>query len=105
MPHARVSAATIGDWDRRRFRANIVADGAGEDALVGATIAVGTVQLEVAARIVRCVMVSRPQPGLARDLDVLRTLHGDRESRLGIGALVVGPGTIRTGDVLRTAAL
>src|SRR3712207_8645120 len=30
-----VSTGTLGTWDRRRFRANVVLEGAGEDALVG----------------------------------------------------------------------
>jgi uncharacterized protein len=36
-PGARVSlvsTATTGDWDRRRFRANVYLDGEGEDAFV-----------------------------------------------------------------------
>ena len=33
--------ATIGAWDARRFRSNLVLDGEGEDALVGTTVTVG----------------------------------------------------------------
>ena len=36
-----VSTGTLGDWDRRRFRANVVLDGEGEDDWVGSTIALG----------------------------------------------------------------
>jgi hypothetical protein len=103
-PRARVSlvsAATIGDWDRRRFRANVVLDGAGEDELVGTEVHLGTTTLDVRARIARCVMVSRPQPGLDRDLDVLRTINRDRDARLAIGAVVLRTGRIELGDAIR----
>lgn len=103
-PNARislVSTATIGDWDSRRFRANVVLGGAGEDALVGAAVGLGTATLDVTARIQRCVMITRPQPGIDRDLDVLRTVHRDRQSCLAVGALVARSGRIDVGDVVR----
>jgi len=102
-PQARVSlvsTATIGNWDRRRFRPNIVLQGADEDALVETRVHLGTTTLEVMARIARCVMVTRPQPGVERDLEVLRTIHRDRQSRLAIGAVVAQPGRIELGDEL-----
>lgn len=105
-PKARVSlvsTATIGDWDRRRFRANVVLDGAGEDALVGTTVQLGTATLEVLARIARCVMVTRPQPGLDRDLEVLRTINRERDARLAIGAVITQTGRIELGDELTTS--
>jgi uncharacterized protein len=96
-----VSNATIGSWDRRRFRANVVLDEEGEDALVGSHVALGESVLDVAMRIQRCVMTTRPQPGgIARDLDVLRTINRERDGCLAIGARVVQPGTIRVGDEL-----
>src|SRR5207248_10538454 len=36
-----VSTTTIGEWDRRRFRSNVLLDGEGEDALVGSQVALG----------------------------------------------------------------
>lgn len=93
-----VSTATIGAWDVRRFRANLVLDGAGEDELVGQTITVAACELSVTQRISRCVMVTRPQPGLERDLDVLRTISRERDACLAIGALVVSPGRVSVGD-------
>ncbi len=99
-----VSAATLGTWDRRRFRINIIADGAGEDHLVGRTLAVGSVRADVTKHIDRCVMVTRPQPAtgdepaLERDLAVLKTINRDRGGLLGIGLLIVAPGRIRIGD-------
>ena len=96
-----VSSATIGVWDRRRFRANVLLDDPGEDALVGSNVALGDSVLDVTMRIQRCVMTTRPQPdGIARDLDVLRTINRERDGCLAIGARVVQPGTIRLGDAL-----
>ncbi|HEU5306144.1 MAG TPA: MOSC N-terminal beta barrel domain-containing protein [Acidimicrobiia bacterium] len=97
-----VSTGTLGDWDRRRFRANVVLDGDGEDAFVGTTITVGEVALDVVKRIGRCVMITRPQPGaIERDLDVLKRVNHDHDGCLGIGALVARSGAIGAGDVLR----
>jgi MOSC domain-containing protein len=93
-----VSTATLGDWDRRRFRTNVIVDGAGEDDFVGGRIRIGTVELDVNNHIDRCVMTTRPQPGLVRDLDVLRTINKQRGGNLAIGCLVLTPGTIAVGD-------
>ena len=95
-----VSTATVGSWDRRRFRPNVLLDGEGEDALVGSSVGLGTARLDVGMRISRCVMTTRPQPGLERDLDVLRTIAREREACLSVGALVTQPGTVRVGDTL-----
>ena len=96
-----VSTGTLGGWDRRRFRANVVLDGDGEDDLVGSDVALGDATLQLTSRIPRCVMTTREQPdGIERDLDVLRTINRERESCLAVGALVIAPGAVRVGDVL-----
>ena len=95
-----VSWSTIGEWDRRRFRSNLVVDGDGEDDLVGRRVTVGSCVLDVGMRIPRCVMVTRPQPGLSRELDVLRTVNRERDGCLAVGCLVVRPGTIAVGDTI-----
>lgn len=103
-PDARVSlvsTATIGSWDRRRFRSNVLLDGEGEDALVGAQAALGDAVIEVGARIERCVMTVRPQPGgIERDLGVLRTIAQQRDACLAVGALVTRPGHVSVDDAL-----
>ena len=99
-----VSAATLGTWDRRRFRSNVVLDGAGEDALLGERVRLGSAVLAVGTPIPRCVMVTRPQPGgIGRDTGVLKTIHRERGGELAIAAQVLAPGTVRTGDVLEPA--
>jgi uncharacterized protein len=103
-PRARVSlvsTATIGNWDRRRFRSNVYLDGEGEDAFVGSKATLGDAELDVDMRIERCVMTTRPQAGgIERDLDVLRTINRERDGCLAVGALVTRPGTVRVGDTL-----
>ena len=96
-----VSTGTLGTWDRRRFRANVLLDGAGEDALVGSAVRLGTAVLDVLVPVSRCVMVTRPQPGgIARDNGVLKTIHRERASTLAVGALVPVPGWVAVGDEL-----
>jgi len=96
-----VSTATIGAWDRRRFRSNVLLDGEGEDDLVGSTVELGEVGLDVGQPIERCVMTTRPQAGgIERDLDVLRTIARERGNNLAVGALVSRPGHVRVGDEL-----
>ena len=96
-----VSQATLGDWDRRRFRPNVVLDGSGEDGMVGQTVRVGGAELAVVKRIDRCVMTTRPQPdGLGRDLEVLRRVIRERAGCLAIGAIVRAPGDMQIGDRL-----
>lgn len=96
-----VTKATIGAWPPRRFRTNLLLDGDGEDSLVGSRVRVGHAVLDVRMRIERCVMTTRPQPGgVERDLDVLRTIHRERNGFLAVGAVVVQPGRVSVGDVL-----
>ena len=104
-PRARVSlvsTATLGSWDPRRFRANVLLDGEDEDSLVGSRVTLGEATLDVNMRIERCVMTTRAQAGgIERDLGVLRTIARERDACLAVGALVVDPGTAHVGDTLR----
>ncbi len=104
---ARVSLlgmATIGAWDRRRFRPNVLLEGEGEDELAGCTVTLGEAVLDVGKRIKRCVMTTRAQPdGIERDLDVMRTIARERDAHLAVGARVSRPGTVRVGDALTSA--
>ncbi len=103
-----VSVATLGDWDLGRFRTNLIIDGVGaraEDAWVDSSITVGSAELNVTKQIDRCVMVTRPQPGIGRDLDVLRKINSDHNRFLGIGTLVKAEGTINVGDTLMGSSL
>jgi uncharacterized protein YcbX len=96
-----LSTASMGGAATRRFRANIVVDGQGEDALVGQAVRVGGVTLAVATPIARCVMVTRAQPGdIDIDREVLRRIHREHGGNLAVGGSVTGPGSARIGDDL-----
>lgn len=97
-----LSKPSMRDWEQQRFRANIVLDEAGEDALVGTQVKLGEVQLDVREQLFRCVMTTRPQPGIERDLDVLRTIHRELDGCLAIGAVVLEPGRVAVGDEVRS---
>ncbi len=94
------STGSLGDWDIRRFRTNVVVDGAGEDGFVGDHIRIGGAELAVFKQIDRCVMITRPQPGLDRDLGLLKGINRDRSGCFSIGALVASPGCIAVGDAV-----
>jgi uncharacterized protein YcbX len=103
-----LSMATIAAWPRRRFRANLILDGSGEDALVGSRVSLGDAELDVRRRIERCVMVTRPQPEgidgpIEKDLDVLRAIHRERDSCLAIGATVATCGRFSVGIELHVS--
>ena len=96
-----LSKGSIGQWDLRRFRTNLIADGAGEMDLVGSTLKIGSVEAVTTKAISRCVMVTRPQPdGIDRDLDVLRTINRTSEGNLGLAMQITKPGTITVGDTV-----
>jgi hypothetical protein len=81
------------------------ADGEGfpEDAWIGSTVGVGTAEVTVVAPTVRCVMTTRAQPGLERDLDIVKAVNRDHESNLGVYGVVSRPGSVAVGDAVRTA--
>ena len=64
-------------WDVRRFRPTVLVDSDGdeflEDDWVGTSLRIGGAQAMVFAPTVRCVMTTRGQADLARDLDVVKT--------------------------------
>jgi hypothetical protein len=93
-----------GDWDPRRFRANLLIDLDGdswvEDGWCGSTLQIGPVTLLPREPCVRCTMVTRPQPGLERDLDIYRTLSRHHGGTFGVWTHVDTPGTVQVGDAV-----
>lgn len=92
-------------WDVRRFRPNVLVDaddgGFPEDAWVGRRVRLGTAVLDVQQPTVRCAMPLRAQPGgIARDVNVFRTMRDVHDNHLGVYAAVVEPGTVRLGDTV-----
>ena len=93
-----------GQWASRRFRPNVLIDVDGtdwvEDQWRHREIWIGEVVLRGSIPCLRCSMVTRPQPGLERDLDVFKVLAKDHGSAMGLWATVVEPGTVRAGDAV-----
>ena len=93
-----------GRWDVRRFRPNVVVDVAGdgfvEDAWCHRPVRIGGVELVPRQACIRCTMVTRPQPGLDRDLDMYRTLARHHGATFGVWCEVSGTGTITVGDTV-----
>ncbi len=93
-----VATGALAEWDRRRFRINVVVDAPSDVDLLGVA-RVGQVGVEIRKPIDRCVMVTRAQPGLDRDLRILKRIIAERDNRLGVGGTVSEPGTIAVGDL------
>jgi uncharacterized protein YcbX len=91
-----------GAWETRRFRPNIVVDveddGWVEDSWCGRTVRLGAAAVRPAVPCERCTMVTRPQPGLDRDLDVFKVLARNHGSTFGVWTTVQTPGAVRVGD-------
>ena len=97
-----------GEWDVRRFRPNVLLDAAGdgwlEDDWCGRVVRIGEVEVVPQQPCIRCTMVTRPQPGLTRDLDVYRTLARHHGGNLGVWTAVRDGGTITENDVAHLLA-
>ena len=65
---------------------------------VDGVVTIGSCTLTVRKPIERCVMVTRAQPGIDRDLGVLKTIIRERDNQLGVGASVSSSGRISVGD-------
>lgn len=98
---AAASAYPDGHWDVRRFRPNVFVDADGddwvEDGWVGSRVRIGDVEIEPASAAFRCSMVTRPQPGLERDVDIFRTINKVHNACIGVWAMVKTPGTVPAG--------
>jgi uncharacterized protein len=93
-----------GAWDVRRFRPNVLVEAEGEgwieDQWVGRTLLVGEARLTARSRCVRCTMVNRAQPGLARDVEIYRTLSRTHGGDAGAWSQVTQRGVLSLGDVV-----
>ena len=101
-----VTTAALAGEDARRFRPNLVVEAEvegdrPEDGWVGEWLRVGSASpLDVAVRKAtgRCVLVTKPQPGLDKDSGLLRRLVREHQGNLGIYIDPQGPAVVAPGD-------
>jgi uncharacterized protein len=99
-----VALDELADWDSRRFRANVLVTGVADlDDLVGERLRLGSVVVEIDKRTKRCAMPTMAQPGISKDVGVLRALARQRDLRLGVYARVVSPGRLDVGAPITVA--
>jgi len=98
------AAYPAGAWDVRRFRPNVLIDLQGEgwleDTWLGRVLRVGTAQLAPKEACVRCSMVTRAQPGLAKDVDIYKAVHRTHGGDAGVRTHVAQLGILSEGDAL-----
>ena len=93
-------------YDVRRFRPNILVEVAGtaedfpEMAWVGAEVTLGTTTLRIGVPTIRCVVPTRPQPGLELDRGLGRVLAQRTDRFMGVYADVAKGGVVRVGDIV-----
>lgn len=91
-------------FEARRFRPNILIETAAgkhrfpEIYWVGTTLRVGEALLCIRKPTTRCVMTTQAQPGLARDLGILRAVTAEAGNDLGVYASVLSGGRVSVGE-------
>jgi uncharacterized protein YcbX len=102
------SLSSNGDgYDVRRFRPNVLVEFEQpvsefpESGWVGATLEVGAAAMRVTVPTIRCVVPTRPQPGLELDRALTRRLADRTDRFLGVYADVSRAGLLRVGDEIR----
>lgn len=92
------------DWDRRRFRPNLLIDpdtrasGLVEQDWIGKRLKIGGAMVDCARATPRCGAVTRAQPGFAADKTILRTVVKDADQNVGVYGLISGSASIKVGD-------
>lgn len=100
-------SATDEPYDVRRFRPNVLVEveESGSDfpeaGWVGARIEIGSAALAVTNPTIRCVVPTRPQPGLDLERGLTRRMVERTDRFLGVYADVALPGLLRVGDEVR----
>lgn len=93
-----------GDWDPRRFRANVLlridADGFPEEDWIGARLRIGGAESDVRKPAARCVLTTQAQPGLPRDVETFRSLARNRGGNLGVYLDPQTEGVVAEGDAV-----
>ena len=104
--------ASSGDFDVRRYRPNVLVEGAdegfAENEWLGRTVSLGGggAAMQVSIPTMRCIMTTMAQPGLARDVSLLQTISRENRREIfggqwaccGVYGDVAGGGEVRVGD-------
>ena len=94
-PVSLLSTASVGEYDVRRFRPNVlIASDAEEHEWVGAELRIGVLRVRVDERDVRCAIVNVDPDTAERDPRVLKAVA----PCFGVYATVVEPGRVGVGD-------
>ncbi|AXK77818.1 MULTISPECIES: MOSC domain-containing protein [Mycobacteriaceae] len=112
MSTASLRNLTVGAevLDVRRFRPNVLIDLAGkersfpESDWVGGELSIGSARLKVTMPTIRCVVPTRPQPGIELDRTITRALAERTDRFLGVYIDVRTPGVLSVGDEVRVRA-
>ena len=92
------------DWDRRRFRPNVVietepgAEGLLEQAWIGKRLTLGDARVDCTETAPRCGAVTRAQRDFDADKTILRTIVKDTNQNVGVYGTVVNDGDLYIGD-------
>jgi uncharacterized protein YcbX len=89
-------------FHRARFRPNFVIDtddtGFVENEWVNRKLTLGSLKCQVIDRKPRCVMVTRSQGDLPKDIEVIRTILKNNDGNAGVELRALEPGTLRCGE-------
>jgi uncharacterized protein YcbX len=99
-----LTTASLGGNDVRRFRPNLLVDAGGafpEDEWVGRRLRFGDgLEATVRKRTGRCVLITRAQPGLPKDVPLYRDLLRERSGDLGVYLDPQTSGSVAPGDTV-----
>jgi uncharacterized protein YcbX len=91
--------------DGSRFRPNFLVEtaeaGFVENDWVGKDVNLGALAFQVYEPMRRCVMVTREQGTLPRDIEVIRTLQENNDRNAGVSLRTQDSGTLRCGDSIQ----
>ena len=96
------SVAQLG-FDRRRFRPNLLVEGATgpvEQAWIGRRVRVGDVVLSVDEPCERCVITTIDPDTIAVDLSVLKRTNAELGGMMGVYCSVIEPGSVAVGNAV-----
>jgi len=92
------------EFHRARFRPIFIIDtdqtGFVENEWVNRDLSLGSVKCVVIDHKPRCVMVTRHQGDLAKDIDVIRTILKYNDGIAGVELRALAPGTLHSGDAV-----